>query len=92
MNSGEVDKNKLFKLPGIHHFKIVGSASKDYREKIESVLKEVLGADMIKNISERLSGKGSYTAYSIDAHVEDHSQLAVIHGKIKTIEGTKIIL
>ncbi len=86
------DKNKLFNFPGIHHFKIVGRGSMDYRSEVESVFKEVLGADAIKDISERLSGKGSYTAYSIDAHVQDHSQLSVIHDKIKVIDGTKMIL
>lgn len=88
----EIDKNELFGLPGIHHFKIVGSTSEDYREKIESALRNVLGQGSIKKISMRKSGKGNYTAYSVDAYVEDHSQLTEVHDKLKVIEGTKMIL
>ena len=65
----------------------MGDTTDDFREKIESAIREVLGRDSIKKVAIRKSSKGNYTAYSIDAHVEDHSELAMVHDKVKLIDA-----
>ena len=92
MINNETDKNELFSFPGSHHFKIVGSISEKYRSELETIFREVLGEDSIKEISTRLSGKGNYMAYTIEAHVHDHSQLEIIHQKCTALPETKLCL
>ncbi len=86
------EKNKLFNFPGSHHFKIIGSPSAEYQKSVESIFYEVLGQDSIKEITARPSGKGNYTAYSVDAHIQDYEQLKIIHEKVGKLEETKLIL
>lgn len=92
MKNQHANKNELFNFPGLHHFKVVGGISEEYRKKLKVIFNEVLGEESIKEISTRLSGKGNYIAYNIEAHVHDHSQLEIIHDKCMALPETKIFL
>lgn len=91
-----IDKKELealVELPCVYHFKVVGTASEDYENKVLSAVENKLGRTL--SASEtlvRASKEGKYVSITFMLHMNTLEEIYEIYAILKAHEGTKFLL
>ncbi len=82
----------VHQFPGDYQIKVIGSAERDFADRVLSAVRDVLPAASDLDHSIRSTKGGRHVALTLDITVQTPEQVRAIYSRIQQVEGLTLLL